>query len=89
MCVLFSFQWHIERKGVFLCLEIKFSDGLGGQLPTRLYEDRRIIVYQENISFGAIGKELGKDCTTIARGLKNILMTRKAGIMVIHIIRVD
>ena len=30
MCVLFSFQWHIGRKGGFLWQRIKFSDGLGG-----------------------------------------------------------
>ena len=30
MCVLFSFQCHIERKGLILCSKNKFSDGLGG-----------------------------------------------------------
>ena len=43
------------------------------------YEDRMIIAQrlQENASFGAIGKELGKDRTTIAKE-KSIPMTRKA-----------
>ena len=44
------------------------------------YEDRMIIAQrlQENASFGAIGKELGKDRTTIAKEIKSIPMTRKA-----------
>lgn len=43
------------------------------------YEDRLIIAQrvQENASFGAIGKELGKDRTTIAKEIKNIPTTRK------------
>ncbi len=37
------------------------------------YEDRMIIAQrlQENASFGAIGKELGKDRTTIAKEIKS------------------
>ena len=35
MCVLFSFQCHIERKGLILCSKNKFSDGLGGQNSAR------------------------------------------------------
>ena len=36
------------------------------------YEDRMVIAQrlQENASFGAIGKELGKDRTTIAKEIK-------------------
>lgn len=45
------------------------------------YEDRMIIAQrlQENASFGAIGKELGKDRTTIAREIKKYSYDRKSG----------
>lgn len=40
------------------------------------YEDRMIIAQrlQENTSFGAIGKELGKDRTTIAKEIKKVFL---------------
>ena len=46
------------------------------------HEDQLIIAQrvQKNASFGAIGKELGKDRTTIAQEIKNISMTRKVGV---------
>lgn len=55
------------------------------------YEDRMIIAQrlQENASFGAIGKELGKDRTTIAKEIKSIPMTRKAVVLDIRIILVN
>lgn len=55
------------------------------------YEDRMIIAQrlQENASFGAIGTELGKDRTTIAKEIKSIPMTRKAVVLDIRIILVN
>lgn len=55
------------------------------------YEDRMIIAQrlQENASFGAIGKELGKDRTTISKEIKSIPMTRKAVVLDIRIILVN
>lgn len=55
------------------------------------YEDRMIIAQrlQANASFGAIGKELGKDRTTIPRRLKSIPMIRKAVVLDIRIILVN
>lgn len=43
------------------------------------YEDRLVIaqLLQENVSFGVIGKKLGKDRTTIAKEIKSIPMIRK------------
>lgn len=40
------------------------------------YEDRMIIAQrlQENVSFGAIGTELGKDRTTIAKEIKKVFL---------------
>lgn len=45
------------------------------------YEDRMIIAQrlQENASFGAIGKELGKDRTTIAKEIKKYSYDKKSG----------
>ena len=45
------------------------------------YEDRLIIAQrlQENASFGAIGKELGKDRTTIAKEIKKYSYDKKSG----------
>ena len=45
------------------------------------YEDRLIITQrvQENASFGAIGKELGKDRTTIAKEIKKYSYDKKSG----------
>ena len=45
------------------------------------YEDRLIIVQrlQENASFGAIGKELGRDRTTIAKEVKKYSYDKKSG----------
>lgn len=45
------------------------------------YEDRMIIAQclQENASFGAIGKELGKDRTTIAKEIKKYSYAKKSG----------
>lgn len=45
------------------------------------YEDRMIIAQrlQENASFGAIGKELGKDRTTIAKDIKKYSYDKKSG----------
>lgn len=45
------------------------------------YEDRMIIAQrlQENTSFGAIGKELGKDRTTIAKEIKKYSYDKKSG----------
>ena len=45
------------------------------------YEDRMIIAQrlQENVSFGAIGKELGKDRTTIAKEIKKYSYDKKSG----------
>ena len=45
------------------------------------YEDRMIIAQrlQENVSFGAIGTELGKDRTTIAKEIKKYSYDRKSG----------
>ena len=45
------------------------------------YEDRLIIAkrLQENASFGAIGKELGKDRTTIAKEIKKYSYDKKSG----------
>lgn len=44
------------------------------------YEDRMIIAQrlQENASFGAIGKELGKDRTTIAKEIKKYFYDKKS-----------
>ena len=44
------------------------------------YEDRMIIAQrlQENASFGAIGKELGKDRTTIAKEIKKYSYDKKS-----------
>ena len=55
------------------------------------YEDRMIIAQrlQENVSFGTIGKELGKDRTTIAKEIKSIPMTRKAVVQDIRITLVN
>ena len=55
------------------------------------YEDRIIIALrlQENASFGAIGKELGKDRKPLPRRLKSIPMTRKAVVLDIRIILVN
>ena len=46
------------------------------------HEDQLIIAQrvQKNASFGAIGKKLGKDRTTIAQEIKNISMTRKVAV---------
>ena len=45
------------------------------------YEDRMIIAQrlQENASFGAIGKELGKDRTTISKEIKKYSYDKKSG----------
>lgn len=45
------------------------------------YEDRMIIAQrlQENVSFGAIGKELGKDRATIAKEIKKYSYDKKSG----------
>ena len=45
------------------------------------YEDRLIIAQrlQENASFGAIGKELGKDRTTVAKEIKKYSYDKKSG----------
>lgn len=45
------------------------------------YEDRMVIAQrlQENASFGAIGKELGKDRTTIAKEIKKYSYEKKIG----------
>ncbi|MFQ7336766.1 MAG: helix-turn-helix domain-containing protein [Roseburia faecis] len=45
------------------------------------YEDRMIIAQrlQENASFGAIGTELGKDRTTIAKEIKKYSYDKKSG----------
>ena len=45
------------------------------------YEDRMIIAQrlQENASFGAIGKELGKDRTTITKEIKRYSYDKKSG----------
>lgn len=45
------------------------------------YEDRMIIAQrlQENASFGTIGKELGKDRTTIAKEIKKYSYDKKSG----------
>jgi len=45
------------------------------------YEDRMIIAQrlQENVSFGAIGTELGKDRTTIAKEIKKYSYDKKSG----------
>ena len=45
------------------------------------YEDRMIIAQrlQENASFGVIGKELGKDRTTIAKEIKKYSYDKKSG----------
>ena len=45
------------------------------------YEDRMVIAQrlQENASFGAIGKELGKDRTTIAKEIKKYSYEKKTG----------
>lgn len=45
------------------------------------YEDRLIIAQrlQENASFGAIGKEIGKDRTTIAKEIKKYSYDKKSG----------
>lgn len=55
------------------------------------YEDRMIIAQrlQENVSFGAIGTELGKDRTTIAKEIKSIPMTGKAVVLDIRITLVN
>ena len=52
------------------------------------YEDRMIIAQrlQENASFGAIGKELGRTVQRLPRRLKSIPMTRKADVPDIRII---
>lgn len=54
------------------------------------YEDRLVIaqLLQENVSFGVIGKKLGKDRTTIAKEIKSIPMIRKVvaqDILTIHV----
>lgn len=45
------------------------------------YEDRMVIAQrlQENASFGTIGKELGKDRTTIAKEIKKYSYEKKTG----------
>ena len=45
------------------------------------YEDRMIIAQrlQENASLGTIGKELGKDRTTIAKEIKKYSYDKKSG----------
>ena len=55
------------------------------------YEDRLITAWrlQEGASCGEIGKELGRDRTTIAMEIQSTLTTRKAGVPIIHIIRVS
>lgn len=55
------------------------------------YEDRMIIAQrlQENASFGAIGKELGKAVQPLPRRLKSIPMIRKAVVLDIRIILVN
>lgn len=52
------------------------------------YEERIIIAQrlQENASFGAIGKELGRTVQRLPRRLKSIPMTRKADVPDIRII---
>lgn len=51
------------------------------------YEDRLVIAkcLQENASFGDIGRELGKDRTTIAKEVKNTPTIRKVAVRGIHI----
>ena len=55
------------------------------------YEDRMIIAQrlQENASFGAIGKELGKDRTTISKEIKKYSYDKKSGRLDIRIILVN
>ena len=55
------------------------------------YEERIIIAQrlQENASFGAIGKELGKDRTTIAKEIKKYSYDKKADVPDILIILVN
>ena len=45
------------------------------------YEDRLVIaqLLQENVSFGVIGKKLGKDRTTIAKEIKKHSYDKKSG----------
>lgn len=55
------------------------------------YEDRMIIAQrlQENASFGAIGKELEKDRTTIAKEIKKYSYDKKAVVPDIRITLVN
>ena len=59
------------------------SGGQEGAIMSKFlsYEDRLIIAkrLQENASFGAIGKELGRDRTTIAKEVKKYSYDKKSG----------
>ena len=68
--------------GLFFCYTL-ISGGRKGVTMSKFlsYEDRLIIArrLQENASFGEIGKELGRDRTTIAKEIKKYSYDKKSG----------
>lgn len=71
----------LDRWSLF-CYALISGGGKGATMSKFLsYEDRIILAQrlQENASFGAIGKELGKDRTTIAKEIKKYSHDKKSG----------
>ena len=68
--------------GLFFCYAL-IPDGWKGATMSKFltYEDRLVIaqLLQENVSFGVIGKKLGKDRTTIAKEIKKHSYDKKSG----------
>lgn len=63
------------KVGLLFCYTLISGSRKGVAMSKFLsYEDRMIIAQrlQENASFGAIGKELGKDRTTIAKEIVSV-----------------
>lgn len=75
----FETDWKV---GLFFCYTLLSGSWKGVAMSKFLsYEDRLIIAQrlQENASFGAIGKELGKDRTTVAKEIKKYSYDKKSG----------
>ena len=73
MDFLLQTKWDWLDSWSLFCYALVSGGEKGANMSKFLsYEDRMIIAQrlQENASFGAIGKELGKDRTTIAKEIK-------------------